>query len=664
MSRIISPILGVFGAVASFIPGMQPIALAFTAARIGVDYLSRDRGQRGLTQPISVQAPPPPNAVTVEHPIVPRMISYGRVKNPGAFFWKEAGPLKTSLTYGMYICDGPISQLESITCDDELVSWTQGSGFITPTAAYPTTIWAPGAGTKYVQWGGGGGAGILGPVVLIETLNATEAGSRSYLLGTAQPLGALNGVVVADAGMSGFWTDAHIGKGITAFYAWAYFGSTGNASVNLVSFRQQVYPNNWPVYSFVYRGAPVYDPRDFGQSQNDPATGLYTLYNSTWVWSENPALIAADYVNRLIQTGQTAIKGINWTSIAEAATDCDRLCPCYIKNFGGGGLCYEPFARFTGNISLELEPRDVLAKIMAVCDGSYGVDSDGLFTMWVGKWETPNVTFTDADISSIQEDFGPSISDEVNHINVTYTEPRQSYSPVQAPIYEDLESKARIGRRTSQIQLDFCPSPSQAWRMVRRHVLRQNRQRRISLTLGARGITAFGQRVVGLNCEAFSIVGTFRLLNLSPGDTLAQWSAELVEVVPDIFDDPAPPPDPVKDFLTVRAPAVPTPLAPVLSVIPSATGGAVRINWTASGSLNIGFGPVPVTNLLVDPNYMFDARFSVDGGATWRPVNVQISQFTLQTPDMVKGASVVIQTRFINGAGTAGSWSPSATITV
>lgn len=653
MSKIASSFFGIFGAVASFM-GFPTVALAMFGAKIGIGYLTGHKKNRTGDQPISHQAPPPDYKVTVEHPIVPRVISYGRVQNPGAYFWKEAGPAKQVLSYGLYMCDGPISGIESITCDDEYVSWIPGSPYISPIPSQPGTIWAPGSGTKWVQYS----AGVFGPLVLVETISATEAGFQSFILSQLNPLGAVNGVSTQDLGLSGFWDDSHLGKGVTAFYSWAFLPSSYNGGS-----RQTYWPNNWPIYQFVYRGAPVYDPRDPGQSQNDPVTGLYSIYNSTWAWSENPALIAANYISRLIGTGQTAIKGINWASIAEAADDCDRLVPCYIRNFGDGGICYEPFARFTGNISLDLEPRDVLAKIMAVCDGAYGLDQNGFFSVWVGKWEEPNVVFSDRDVATIQEDFGPSIGEEFNYFNVTYTEPRQRYSPMQAPIYQDAESQAKIGRRSTSLQLDYCPSPSQAWRMVRRHAMRENRRRRVAVRLNARGLLAMGQRTIGLNCQTFGVIGTFRLLRLSPGDSLADWTAELVEVAQDIFDDPAPPPDPLKNFEVVKAPTLPSPIPYLALVYDETTGGtAVRVDYAQKQSVG-QILPLAPTYLTVDPNLMWDARYSTDGGANWKQVNVMISQFTVQTPALPAGTTVAVQARYIPNNGAPGAWGISATIT-
>jgi hypothetical protein len=654
VSKILSPIFGIFGQIAAYIPGMQPVALAMTMARMGVEFVAGRDKKRGGEAPISIQAPPPTYKVVVSHPTAPRVISYGRVQNPGIEFWKEAGTAKINLTYGLYMCEGPISGIESITCDDELIDWVKSNLLVGPTPPDTDAIWGPNGGTKYVQWS----AGVFGPLVLVEICNARPEGTTSYLLKTFQSSGTIWGNNAYDISMLNYWDDSHKGKGCTIFYTWAYFASVYNGAS-----RQQYYPNNWPMFNFVYRGAPLYDPRDPGQTELEG--GVYSLYNTSWKWSENPALIAADYVNRLIQMGATAIRGINWKTIAEAAADCDRLVPCFIRNFGNGGICYEPFARMSANVSLELEPRDVLAKIMAVCDGSYGIDQNGLFCMWIGKEEATRVTIDDGDITGAQVGFGLPLNEETNYIHITYTEPRQRYSPVEAPIYEDTESIAKIGRRTDSIQLEYCPSPSQAWRMVRRYLKRRNRRRTLSLRTGPRGILCAGQRYISVSSEMLGIVGTFRVLAVAQGESIAEWNLELAEVAHDIYTDEAPPPDPVRNFEIVKAPTLPTPV-PFLSVVYDETNGgyAVRIDYAQQRSYGNLIAIANIVYLVVDPNLMWDAQYSLDAGQTWKPVNTLISQFTVQTPVLPNGTTVTVQARWIPNNGTAGAWGSSVSITI
>lgn len=61
------------------------------------------------------------------------------------------------------------------------------------------------------------------------------------------------------------------------------------------------------------KGRQVYDPRDVGQDENDPAT---------WEWSDNPSLIKADFeTNALFGRG----RAIDWSSVEDAADANDDL---------------------------------------------------------------------------------------------------------------------------------------------------------------------------------------------------------------------------------------------------------------------------------------------------------------------------------------------------
>jgi hypothetical protein len=342
-------------------------------------------------------------------------------------------------------------------------------------------------------------------------------------------------------------------------------------------------------------------------------------------------------------------------------------------SFGDGGTCYEPFARMTANISLELEPRDVLAKIMAVCDGSYGVDQNGQFTMWIGKWEDPRVIFTDSDISGVREDFGPTLAEETNYLNITYPDPRMNCDMVQAPIYQDTDSIAKVGRRIDTMQLEYCPSPSQAWRMARRYLMRINRRRRITLRLNARGMMAIGQRYIGISAATFQIYGTFRLLQVYPGENLAEWNVDLVEVAKDIFDDPMCPTDPIHDLPIVQpsgTPATPAPPLPNLSTYYDAASGnyRVRIDWAPQSYAT--WWSSAQNLLLPDPNYVYTAIYStvgdpLSGGVPVFDVNARLSDFTLLTPPFPKGTTVWVLVSYVPLQYTkAGPYSLSASIKI
>lgn len=642
MSGVVGSVVKIFGVVANMIPGVNIFAnAALLAGSVGLEYLL-NRKKKDSAAP-ELQTPPPPLTVTVSQPVAPRVWAYGRVRSAGVEFFKEANTVKTSLYSGIYLNDYPFDGLDAVICDDEYASW---STTLTATPTPPNNNFlAPSDGIKQ---------NVGNPIVIIEIVPATENGTWSHMLGTMMVSGSIGSGSIADSNMSAFWDSQHQGHDVSCVYTFANM-----ASSIVGANRQKFYPANWPSYSFVYRGSRVFDPRDASQSYADPILGVWTLYNTTWKWSENPALIAADFVNRLIQNGQLNLTGIDWAGIAEAANDCDALSPMVKYNFGGGSG-YEVFARMTAAISLDAEPREVLSRIMAVCDGAYGIDQQGQFIMWIGKWEEPQITFTDSDISGFEENFGPEAINELNYMHTTYIEPRQNYQPVEAPIYQDMISQGQLGRRTGSVNLEYCPSPSQAWRMTRRHIQRQNGRRKLSVALGPRAMMAIGQRVVGVDAPTYGIQGAFRVMQLVPGDTLAEWSADLVEVTEDIFQDPAAPQDTLRAFAVVNPLATQTPSAPrVTRVVRS--DGSLAVNIAAITTVNSwGYGIPDLTTLFADSAYQLDGRYSTDGGTNWTSVNVVISQFILQSGAIAAGSSVIAQIRFLPLSGTAGSWSASS----
>ena len=114
--------------------------------------------------------------------------------------------------------------------------------------------------------------------------------------------------------MNNTWSTSHLGKGITCLYTFASTYKTTNAA------RLKYFPNGWPEWSVALRGARMYDPRKDSTNGGSGShrylqSSAWTLYNTTWEWSENPAIVAAHYIAWLINQKLTAIININWTQL-------------------------------------------------------------------------------------------------------------------------------------------------------------------------------------------------------------------------------------------------------------------------------------------------------------------------------------------------------------
>jgi hypothetical protein len=651
VSKVVKGIAGIGGAllgVASLLPGPQQPFLA--AGSIGLGLLGRIGGGKDKKGGIDYQEilrllqKPPPVTQTVIGSNSPRRMAFGRLAVAGIPFARETSPNLFNYVEAFYLNDGPVDGFDALICDDELVPLSNdlGGGLIGD-YMYPTS------GKKTVS----GFPGTLTTFIFVEFVNATANGKWSTLL-RGDGSGKLHSF---DATWDPFWDKTHLGKNITALYTIAYaVGTAGD--------RLKVFPNGFPVYKVYYRGARVYDPRKPGQTFSETN---FDLYNETWKFSENPALIAAHYVNWLISEGLTAIRSVDWESIKEAADDCDRLAPISRNGFNNGVQSYEPFARISALVSLDMEPREVLAKFMESCDGEWGIDQHGRFTMWINKWREPAITFTARDIGDFVEEFGAPSTEQINYMHVSYIEPRQGHNRVETQPYRDIGSEQEIGRRTGAVVFDWVTSPDQAYRLAARRVKRNIGKRQLSVSLGPRAMTALQQRVVGINAPEIGIIGTFRVESLAAvSATLESWQAELVEVTEDQFRDEVIPQDPIFALPIVNQPAIGTPTVLIAAAISTGPGvGVAQLSLDANLNSPVLASPeINAAALLTDPTLQLDGRYSTDGGTNWTNFNALLSALIMQTPELPSGTVVTMQARFVSSSGAVGSYSSSATATI
>jgi hypothetical protein len=626
------------------------LGIAATAGLIGAEFvLSRPRPN--APQLPTLSQPPLPLRQTIKQSNAPRLRTYGRVRHGGVYFVYESDAAK-NLFFAIYLCDGPIDGFDAILCDDEAFGMLQCSNTFV-TGDPPCNVYLPNSGIKSVNPAYGNYLSSLtyGAYIAFEPVNACLQGYSSLLFTQLAPL--FNSV------FSGMWGSGHLGQGITCLYTYANTNATNGDRI-------KYFPNGYPLYNVVYRGCRVYDPRDPTQSFLNPSTGQYDLYNPTWKWSENPALIAADYVNWLIQQGLSAMTGVNWADIATAANLCDALVSATRTIFGNGSA-QEPFARITAMIPYDTAPRDALGNIMAACDGGYSIDGAGRFTMYINQWETPSVVFSEEDIGGFTEDFAESTTDAINEVASTYIEPRMSYAKYAAPTYYDEVSQAQVGKRVSSIDYLYVPSPNQAYRLTQRHVKRTNGKRKISLTLGPRGILALRQRVIGFNTPDYGLPAVCRVEQLQPSANLASWTAVVREVTQDVYADTPPPIDPVAALYIINAPSLSAPqTVDIGSVHDASNPGTGYVVLSLDVNLNNPQQSIPgltLTAVTQDQTLEMDGQWSLDD-TTWTPFTITLTQWGLRGPNLPIGATVYAQARFISLNGTTGPWSSSVSVTI
>ena len=674
------------------------VAVAASVALVGAQYLMRPSSggaTAGSSLPMPTQSvigpPPTPLRKTLRQSDVPRCFIFGRTRTAGAYFYYETDT-NQNLYQGIYICDGPVDGFDGFLCDDEAFGCgstglnrfayatdgnanvfipTDGLKFIKApynpgTAGYWSYDYNPVTNAYQWDWNNGTAATtdtiINCSCIAFEPVNGSTSGYNSYILNTLMKSSGYN----VSGNMNNTWTTNHLGKGITCLYTFASTFKTTNAA------RLKYFPNGWPEWSVALRGARMYDPRKDSTNGGSGShrylqSGSWTLYNTTWEWSENPAIIAAHYIAWLINQNLTAVININWSSIIEAANDCDALVSVNKLNYG---TCNEPFARISGVYYFNTPPREFLSNIMASCDASYEIDQNGYFNMWIGKWEAPVVTFTENDIGGFTEEFVESATEAVNELHVTYVEPRQNYQKFEAPTYRDTASQALVGKRISTLDFAMVPSPSQAYRMAQRFAKRINGKRKINITLGPRGMLAIKQRVVDISAPNFGITQTsgvaWRVESLAPADvTLSKWTATLREITTSVFSDSSPT-DPLNNLYIVAQKSLVAPQA--ISITQQIVSSTIK---TVIASIDLNSNSMTNATVVLNESAFLQEQtltiafeYSLNGGATWSAFSTVINQNTSSHTFTSVSGTVSIRAKFYALNGSASSYSSTSTTTL
>ena len=628
-------------------------------------------------QPTLKLAPGPISFEPEIQPVSPRFYSYGRVRLGGIFCFRETDG--TSLGYGIILNCRPVDGVEAYFVDDELLSLDTGPVLhqaIGPGGIYvvttvdegPTVYWPKSPSMKWTAfisyvWTPAGPMPIIigsGPAGFLEFINATPDGSASVLL--RKYFGAGSPSDVAAGGGNPLWTADHKGQDLAIIYScWKGFEAAS---------RMQVFPRLFPVHSTAFRGSRIFDPRDATCRFLDPATGAYSVYNSTWKWSANPILQIADFLT-FPEGFNLPYDALDWDSFAAEASYCDRLVP----TFGGGT---EPFAQAHLTWSAEQERRDVLAQLLTACDAQIWEDAYGQIRIWCGKWEEPTVEFTAADVSAFTIEFGNGVYADSNYVTPSYVEPRTNFSKNTSLYYEDTASTALVGQRRSTIDLPAVSSFNQAYRLAARGLKRKNTPMRVNATLKVRGLLADGERVVRLNMPEYGIEGVFRVVAMKAASP-ALIQMQLHMVTEDMFADEVAPFDPVNGNLSGAAKIVTfTPIQPLAPVLTDTITTGPPLTATISAGVT---APNAMPRNPLIPAVEYEDTTSVARFQS-RPVNVStnapiggwsvwttyVGQYAATSPTISGVAGThqkfEVQAWFVSPQGVPGPLSPSAFIEI
>lgn len=282
------------------------------------------------------------------------------------------------------------------------------------------------------------------------------------------------------------WTSDHRARGISQILA--QFRSPGISSPTYLSLygapgvREQI--------ETVIRAELIYDPREASHDLTDALT---------WDWSDNGILCAV----HMLRTFPSVVDSdIDWSDVADEADKADAL----VATKAGT----ERRSRAWGAWGSEGKNRGEVMEAMLDSIGAEITESDeGLIRIrLVDDIRTSELTYTTKHITSVRLKYGPESVERPNICRVKYYSPERNYELTELPLVADdgetplawsryQNEIDRVGEQPFDLELPFCPCPSQAQRIARRRFLFERADKGIAVANMA-GIAAWGLRVVDI----------------------------------------------------------------------------------------------------------------------------------------------------------------------
>jgi hypothetical protein len=400
-------------------------------------------------------------------PIPDRVSGYGRARLGGAFMLYETDGTNEGLALNVFaLHDGLIAGWGDIYLNDQTV--------VVGVDTYVET----GADLRY---------GKFGDLVRIET-RLGEPTETNY--------SAVN------AARADVWPTNARGDGIASLMMIAKAKEKENF--------QRDYPNGLPLPSAVGDLQYCWDPR-LG-SRGIIIDDADKAASATWVGgSQNPFLQLLDYMTNP-ETGMGLPLSRFLPNIAawEAAADvCDEAVP-----LAAGGTV--PRYQSGGSYLHSTAPADVIATILATCDGWLAQDATGCFTVQAGEYVAPTVTIGEEHIVSLSRQFYREDERATNEIVVSYTDPTFDFTEVQTtPWRREADIAARGHVRSQPLSLPWVQNNSQARRLAKIAAYKATAPVSGVITTTLDGLRAWSERRIRIQAP-------------SDGDTMADIVVDLL----------------------------------------------------------------------------------------------------------------------------------------
>jgi hypothetical protein len=348
--------------------------------------------------------------------IAPRELVLGRVRKGGPIAFRgSAGEFKQRFLFHIVLAAHEIDGVEQVWFNDQPITIDPGNGQV-QTAPYQRikkqtiigNLLLPGsaiitAGNTSVSIPNADPGSVHGlmtsPTGVQTSIPVTLLSGTAYI--SPQPYDVVLAYQVAevtplawvwwDLGAPGssvdggtklqfpdLWTDAHRGEGIAKLFVMFDYDDTA-------------FPNGMPTVTALIRGAKVYDPR-----------------STNTVWTENPALLAR-HVYQHQHFGKATISAAEDARFIAAANACDTSQDWVVNGATQTSALYRaglvvPYGAAAAPVL------DDLTQAMA---GMWAFAGGELY-LRAGVYTAPVMTFTDADVASVQRSGDSEAQDQVS----------------------------------------------------------------------------------------------------------------------------------------------------------------------------------------------------------------------------------------------------------
>lgn len=246
---------------------------------------------------------------------------------------------------------------------------------------------------------------------------------------------------------------------------------------------QKFFPSGAPSYLARCRFVRVWDPRDPAQNVAD---------EGSWRWSANPSVCIMDYVTH--PDGMRMPRSrMNVASFSAFANLCDEA---VAKADGTVETRYVLWGTYT----FDERPQDVLSRMLKTCDAELYPTSDGTIGIRGGKWNPPTFTITPDMIIGATIHRGVNKMAAFNQLRVSYTDVASQFQVVEGDPWDDVVAQAAAGETISQdFPVPMSPSYTQALRLAKIAMAKNNPEWILDLTLSIAGLDALGEETVSVN---------------------------------------------------------------------------------------------------------------------------------------------------------------------